>query len=462
MRLRMSHWFAGKKPVRNKMITAAVILLTVSFMLLPFGGKIIDVHDGLLKSDRLTAMSQIISGVPDNAVPVTLLDVDDTTRLAWRAETATPHPALAELISIAAARGARAILLDFDLTVEWPPADEVLSKFLNNYKPEDPLLMLVRTISFVRAGKADGTGTMLALKAPASRYDGETRGKPNITWVTTLNDISSDRTVRRIRLWQSVCDSNTGTAYPSAALLMAALLTADPPGKAKLEKLQKFLALKVEMECGNPGHDMPIPVAWPAFQQQAAVVPFVFNDNPKSPAMLRADVGGKDTIILRRISARLLVSRDNGTFKAAPDIDHDPFAGRVVIIGASYTGSHDIHETPLGTMPGSLILANSIVQADALTGTIPARPLARAFWTVALFLIFAVFARYLAGIVAVILISALSLLSIIVLSRYYGVESGLDIIITALTGFALFKLIDGLAQIAANLPKSGWRAILKS
>ena len=52
-------------------------------------------------------------------------------------------------------------------------------------------------------------------------------------------------------------------------------------------------------------------------------------------------------------------------------------------------------------------------------------------------------------------------MSIIVLSRSFGVESGLDIIVSALTGFALFKLIDGLAQIAANLPKSGWRAVLK-
>lgn len=439
------------------MITAAVIILAIAFMLLPFGREIIDVHDGLLKSDRLTALSQIISGVADNAVPVTLLDVDDSTRQAWLAETVTPHQALGELVRISAEGGARAILLDFDLSADQPGqvGDAALARYLAGYAPDRPALMLVRTIGFARADAAGGDVELQAVKAPASLYDAQVAGKPNVIWVTTLNDIGSDRTVRRIRLWQSVCEGKSGRAYPSAALLTSAMLTSAPARQAELDG---FLAHRVKAECGAMAAG---PVGWPKFQQQAAVIPYVFNDNPGRPAMLRTAVDGKETIILRRISAGRLVKMEQGQYMAAPDIDRDPFAGRVVIIGASYTGSKDIHETPLGTMPGSLILANSIVQADTLTGTIPAGPLLHAVLMIALFLIFAAFARYLAGIVAVIMISGLSLASIIILSRMFGIESGLNIVISALTGFALFKLIDGLAQIAVNLPKSGWRAFLK-
>lgn len=458
MRLPASKWLGGIKPVRNKMVTATVIVLAIAFTLLPLGRTIIDVHDGLLKSDRLTALSQIISGVPANAVPVTMLDVDDATRQAWRADTVTPHQALAELIRIAAQGGARAIMLDFDLSADGPgqAGDPALAQLLEGYQPDLPLLMLVRTIGFVRSDSGGGESELQAVKAPASFYDTEAKDKRNIAWVTTLNDIGSDRSVRRIRLWQSVCVGKSGTAYPSAALVTSALLTATPP---RGKDLEAFLAQRVNAECGAVAPAERL--AWPEFQKQAAVIPYVFNDNPDATALLRAEVGGKDTIILRRISAGRLVKLDGDQYRAAPDIDSDPFAGRVVIIGASYTGSRDVHETPLGTMPGSLILANSIVQADALTGKIPAGGMVHGLVVIALILIFAACARYLAGIVAVIMISALALASLIVLSRIFGVESGLDVAVSALTGFALFKLIDGLAQIAVNLPKSGWRAFLK-
>ena len=38
-------------------------------------------------------------------------------------------------------------------------------------------------------------------------------------------------------------------------------------------------------------------------------------------------------------------------FAQAGEVDADPFEGRVVVIGASYTGNGDVHDTPLGAMP---------------------------------------------------------------------------------------------------------------
>ena len=50
---------------------------------------------------------------------------------------------------------------------------------------------------------------------------------------------------------------------------------------------------------------------------------------------------------------------------------------------------------------------------------------------------------------------------LIVLSRLYGMETGFEVVAAAITGFALFKLIDSLAQLASEVPKRRWRAIFK-
>ena len=66
-----------------------------------------------------------------------------------------------------------------------------------------------------------------------------------------------------------------------------------------------------------------------------------------------------ETVAFRRIGAGQLFTYTNGVAAPAGEIDADPFAGRVVIVGASYSDSGDVYETPLGTMPGALVLANS-------------------------------------------------------------------------------------------------------
>lgn len=442
-------------PGGRRRTTLIITVLTAALMLSGLGAAIMDTHDSFAKTDRLAAVSLILSGVPGNALPVTLLDVDDATRLGWRSTGATPHTALAELVRMAAARDAAGVLLDFDLTVDQPgtPADPAMLALLDTYAADAPLLMLVRKIGFARGGQ-EGNGTLAASAAPTP-YDAATTGKPNIIWVTTLNDISADRAVRRIRLWQSVCDGASGTAYPSPALVTAARLSG---GGRQGAALQEFLDWRVHIECGRENLERP---AWPPAQRQAAQLPYVFGDDASSPAKLKLDTPNGPTVVLRRISAGRLVNFEGGRASPAGDIDRDPFAGRVTIIGASYTESADVHETPLGTMPGSLILANSIVQAETLTNTVPASPWIRNALAVAVFLIFAVIVRYLVGVLALISIGLMSVVILIVLSRLHGFETGFAVIATAVTGFALFKLIDALAMIALDVPKRGWRALLK-
>ena len=443
--------------IRRHMWTATLVLLAGVFMMLGLGSRIMNVYEGLAKTDRLAALTLVLSGVPDNALPITLLDVDDSTRRSWKSEGATPQAALAELIRIAASGGAKGILLDFDLSADAPGAsgDVAMMELLGTYAGEAPLLMLVRRISFSRNSSVSETGERFIASAPATPFDAIVANKPNIIWVTTLNQIGADRAVRHIRLWQTVCEGASGVTFPSAALATAAYLI---DGIHHGDDLQTFMARRVEAICA--GRKTAVQ-KWPPLQQQVAQLPYVFSDNAGSPARLRIKVDGKGTVVLRRISAERLVSFEGGRAASLNDVDSDAFSGRVVIIGGSYTDSRDLHVTPLGTMPGSVILANSIVQARRLVETVPATPFLRGVLAFGLFLIFAAFVRYFVGVAALVVIFVASLAALILLSRVFGFESGFEAVAVAIGGFALYRLVDAVWLILRDVPKRGWRAIMK-
>ncbi len=457
MRLSVSSLIEESVSSKKRLVTFVIVLAAVVLMLTGIAGRIVDTHDSFVSSDRLAAISLILSGVPDGALPVTLLDVDDETRQSWGSEGATPHAALAELVGLSGRGGPEAVLLDFDLSADHAGAvaDPALLALLERYSADAPLLMLVRKIGFTSNAGSGGVSAGLSASATATPYDAATAGKANIRWVTTLNDIGSDRVVRRIKVWQTVCDGASGTAFPSAALVAAGQVARR---KLPAADLDQFLGSRVTVECGAGN---PPAVPWPRVQQQSAQLPYVFTGDPKARALMRISTTKGPTVALRRISAGQLVSFAAGTAQPAGEIDRDPFEGRVVIIGASYTQSTDVYETPLGTMPGSMILANSVVQAEHLTSAEPATSMLRNVIAVLVFLIFAAFARYLIGVAAILGIGLVSVGVLFMLSRLYGVETGFEVVVTAITGFSLFKLIDSLVQMVSDVPKRRWRAILK-
>lgn len=437
-------------------MTIIIVAVAAICLLAGIGERITKAYEDLTDAERIAALSLVMSGVPEEALPVTLLEVDDATRLDWGDRRVTPHGALAKLISLAASHGASAVMVDFDLSGDIPEqkADETLLQLLAAYPPEAPPLLLARTIRFVRSEGA-AVGGVQASDAAVTPYDAVVAGKSNVQWVTTLNDISADRSVKKIRLWQTVCTGSAGTAYASPALAVAAWLF---PGSDRRAELAGFLDSRVHSECGKTaetGH------AWPPMEEQAATIPYVFADAARMPASFRIDHGGKRTVALRRIRAGQLVKVDNGQAEAAGEIDRDPFENRVVVIGATHAGSGDFYETPFGTMSGVMIIANSITQAKTIVETAPAPSWLKNILVLALFLTFAVVARKLQGAPAVIVIAILSIAALFSISRILGFAAGTNIIAIAVPGFALFKLVDSIGHIAMHWPSLGWRALLK-
>ncbi|MCB1377659.1 MAG: CHASE2 domain-containing protein [Alphaproteobacteria bacterium] len=445
----LSWWTA-----RRRLITVVIIAVAAVAMVLGAGNRAVQIYDGLAKADRMAAISMVLSGTSKAALPVTLLDVDDATRQSWRSTGDTPHAALALLIEMAAGHGGRAILVDFDLSAQSPGslADPRLSSVLRTYPDSAPPLLLVRRIIFRRS--ADDA-TLSAAGAVPSPYDADVAGKDNIVWVTTLNDSEPGRAVRRIRLWQVVCDGASGSAFPSAALAMAAISRPDGAGP---EALKAFLDGLVVRDCQRVA---PPPPSWPPVQDQAVALPYVFGNATTSPALMRMGSAGRDTVVFRRISAGQLVSHENGEARALGEIDRDPFDGRAVILGASYASSNDYYETPLGTMPGCVILANSLVQARAIVETRPLPAVFRAAPAIGLFLVFIVLVRRLVAVAALLSMLLVSLVALTGFSRIFGFASGMDIVTTALSGFALYKLMDMLVALVIAFRAQGWRALFK-
>ena len=271
--------------------------------------------------------------------------------------------------------------------------------------------------------------------------------------MTTLNGIGKDRQVRRIRLWQSVWEGAGGTTYPSPALAVAAAV-----GSQHTADLDSFLVTRVAVECGHAGITFP---SWPPVRQEAVQFPYVFGDRSDAPALFRIDMGGRSPIAFRRIAAGQLFTFTNKVAAPAGDIDADPFRDRVIVVGASCADSGDVYETPLGSMPGTLVIANSIVQAKAVADTAPASPLVKNILAMLLFLLLAFVARTFIGAAAFIILGLVTLLALFAISRTLGFAAGIDVIAVAVPGFAFFKLIDSMVFIGMNVPKLGWRAILK-
>jgi CHASE2 domain-containing sensor protein len=440
---------------RHRHSKAALVLIAAAVLLLAgIGNRIIDNYQALADANTLAAVSLAVSGVPRNALPVTLVDIDDRTRDAWNARPKIPHAALAILIGIASERGAEAIILDVDLsgdTAEEPP-DPQLRALLSAYPADGPMLMLARRIVF----SATTDGRMEPTSSLRTPYDAIVHGKPNIQWITTLNDIDRDRSVRRVRLWQSVCAGGDSAAYPSAALMAGAMLL-PPPSQAF--SLQHFLSERVAGDCENVA---AAPAPWPGAQRQAATVPYILPDRADARALFRVVRNGAETLVLRRVTAGQIVSVDGPDARPAGEIDAHPFTDRVVMIGASDAASGDVYNTPMGSMPGVLIIANSVVQADRILNARPMPPVVRAGTILLALLSFILVARLFQGAVAALVISAISFLLLYATARLFSLGDGIAVLAAAVTGVALFKLLESLLNLALEVPKRGWRAIFKS
>ncbi|MCX5516299.1 hypothetical protein C3941_17205 [Kaistia algarum] len=414
-------------------------------------------------ADRMIRLAERTTDRIAASPAFTFLDIDDATWAEWGWPLVTPRGKIEALLERVAGSGPLAILLDVDLAFPGDKDEEAsLHDFLAAYAPTSPPLVLVRSMIDTPSGK-------LPLLRPTD-YDDAVAGKANIVFASPLFERDGDGKIRRWRLLAEACEGNRPMVVPSmhlaGAMIARQAIHGPPPGvpAPALQRMDRNLAAFVPANCAARAVEregelddwpasIPIAVA-PEDVSKRVIYRVGWEKGTVGLGPLVDSPAGGETQLVAVRPARLALAADPGA--PLPGI-----AGRIVIIGGSFSGSGDWHDTPIGRMPGSLLLVNA-VEALTQNGT-PREPSAAERLAISLMIIVAasLLTSFLRPTVAAwALAFGIVLLMIVSIGRF---KSGvmLDLAVPAV-GAVMHDIGESLIAMARDIRAQGWRWILKS
>ncbi|MDM8559287.1 CHASE2 domain-containing protein [Candidatus Parabeggiatoa sp. HSG14] len=352
----------------NMLIGLGIILLAFLFRDSPFMKGI--ENEGI---DTLMQIRQKIIHANPDIPPFVWLDIDDNTHQAWNTPMFTPRNRLLNLINTAVNAGASLVIVDVDLSRKTPmdglekytqglahhPYDKALSDFLGNYKtvcehkPVCPVIILAQAFQSNSASPHNTRSSFLdeAVKKSA----------PYVQWASTLffRDFYEHK-VRHWWLWQSAYTDGQPKIIPSIQLLAAALIRNDMSQPARFENFFQHFHLqdsfgtpttlkppesiqigKLTVSTGQHGVKQRVMFSMPwLVNNKAPRLPYYVNNQAALPVI---------TILPAQPYAKI-----------SPTTSLESLKNSIVVIGGSYREGRDTHLTPLGEMPGALIIINAI------------------------------------------------------------------------------------------------------
>ena len=338
------------------------------------------------------------------------LDIDESSFYRWNEPYHTPRDKLLELIDYAAGAAPSLIVVDIDLAKAgiYPDHDARLVDYLSNYEASpSPPLILVR--SFYSASAGDGRWREIkpsildGVSLPASIHWGQPLYQATL-W---------DGVVRHWNLARVGCRNGEPQLVPSIQLVAATLL----PNRFKTNRIANIEPLSLDA-CRPVASREPNAEHEPEFAFETGIEQRLIYTIPwQGPA--------PDMVT---IPAHVVT--DSATAVAA-----ELLRDRVVVIGASFADSNDIHSTPIGDMPGALIVINAI-KSLAVLGQLREPPIWVTFLLqLALVLLAAwMFSRF-DSFLALCMTAAIVIVALMPLSFYlmkYGVWVGFSIPLLAM------------------------------
>lgn len=310
----------------------------------------------------------------------TFVDIDEDTYRQWGEPPQVPRSRLLDLIGFAQEGRALAVIVDVDLSRSGAVEedDEALASYLAEQSgaPGAVPVILIRT--FYPPSRATGNRDhLLRATILADREVG-----PALFWAQPLFRSSVNDNV--IRFWQLVrvgCDRDEPVLVPSVQLLSVSILAGDGDG------VEETRALLDDLNAGLPPACREIGNAGQALDRTVRV------------GSGRIDLGSGRTgerlvyTIPYRSGSELQVIPAGSIVRAGSERAYDLIAGKVVVIGTSYADARDTYRTPIGDMPGAVILINAVKSLGAY-GQVRA-PHALVKWTINVVLI--VFLAWLFG-----------------------------------------------------------------
>jgi len=271
------------------------------------------------------------SGAP---LGFTFLDIDEDSYRTWNEPYYTPRDRLLRLIDFAARSGAQLIVVDIDLSKPGvnQDHDRALAEYLSEYDAINSApIVLVRSF-YGESPEQNEWQDIRPSFLDAYELSGSVHwGHP--LFQTTL----WDGVVRHWSLARLGCLNGNIELVPSIQLMAAALLS----HTAASNRVADIEAIGL-VNCGQ--------------QDRGAATAGRSNRGFKSgigQRLIFTIPWNQSAPDLITIPASVITESDE---KLAGDL----LIGRIVVIGASHTDSGDIHRTPIGEMPGALIIVNAI------------------------------------------------------------------------------------------------------
>jgi len=248
------------------------------------------------------------------------------------------------------------IIVDVDLSKRGLlDGTEGLMAYLKQYSTvQNPPLILARTFKY---WPAEEPGDTLP-RERTSFLDQvvEDKKNQNIFWASPHFLSDDDYRIRRWLLWSQTRIDAKPSVLPSIQLLAQALLTEDNESakeryeglKAKIEDAIKYcdsgMRETPDMEIRGR-HEIDLCPSLTA-QRLIYAIPYEMREGARRPKVIAS---GGSVPILERESAMRLAKLDRGFLD-----------GAVVVIGSTYRESRDWYATPIGEMPGAMVVINAI------------------------------------------------------------------------------------------------------
>lgn len=278
------------------------------------------------------------------------VDLDEWTYRAWGEPLFTPRTKLAELIADVVAAQPSLVIVDIELdrpNRDAPAQDVELQHTLAGL-PAGPPVILVKSL---RPSLKPST-----LPEPRQSFLDQTVAASNrLYWASPTFLRDDSQSIRRWKIAVCAEQSQKPTLLPSVQLLAYALLSHGPGGNligeltTQLEKNNEVCSGAAQ---GGQGSLVLGGQSFPLDEEGQENRILYSMKQGIAPQMVQ--VGPEERPLFVSVPAQAILSGGAGT--SLQDTLHD----RVVIIGGSFADSFDIHKTPLGNMPGAIIILNSL------------------------------------------------------------------------------------------------------
>lgn len=399
-------WSRQGIPIAVFVIAAGVFFLTAHKSV----DTVLKYNAYLLNADSIQRFSSWLAYDEKFVLPVTMIDIDDQTYKEWGKPLATPRSFLKMLIQKAVTGQARFIVVDIDLSLDSqvPGDDHELVTYFNTYDTRIPII-LVKRIDRTEHGE----------KFVRSSLDDIVAGNPQIYWALARVVPEPDGIVRRFYTQYTWKENGLECSVTAIPILVNALNR-----EKQLTKSPQCIAPMNETGSVSGDHS----------------IYYRFSGSP-------------DITDMRKLTAQEVLTD--------PVSAADFFRERVVIIGGSYAEGREIYATPLGWMPGAMIIANTITTSYLLTDSPQGTSWLSMLLSLTMCAVVLVLSSFLRPFPVVIIVFVATIVTVLFSIRFLHYPQILTSIANMIVLVSVVQGTRALLELIWDVRQYGWSAVLK-